>query len=190
MNDNTDALIQGMVDMWRNWVGDIAARAEASADEAHAVVAEAGALIRAEITESIANLEGKVDAANASASSAGTSEASAAKSAAAAAKSESNAAASARQSAEQHARTVEDARAAASNVAQQVALDIRDGAPAHMDTLRELAEWASQNDDAMAALTAQIATKVTGDYPIVIRSGLPEDSGPRNEITFWIGGEG
>lgn len=168
------------------------AAAEATALDAasvRGVVEDGAAALRGEIRTTLDDLSATTASASTSAEAAATSARNAQESETSAAASASAADTSRALTEQERALTVEEARTAASSIAQQVALDIRDGAPAHLDTLRELAEWASQNDDAMAALTAQIATKVTGDYPIVIRHGLPEESGPRNEITFWVGGD-
>ena len=109
-----------------------------------------------------------------------------------AAVSETNAASSAA-TAQGHATEAEGhadgARVAAIDAADQAVMEkfaeFLEGAPEMLDTWMEVVTAIQSGDSEIAALTAQLATKISGPYTIAVQAGgYPAAGTPSNQITF------
>ena len=105
-----------------------------------------------------------------------------------AAVSESNAASSAT-TAQGHAdRAATEAGAAAQIAAQEKIAELVGDAPANLDTIYELAAAFADRGDAIAAIQAALANRVTGTHSSVIASTAPGPGTPTNQVTFVVEG--
>lgn len=80
----------------------------------------------------------------------------------------------------------DEATTVATSVARAEVATIIGSAPEHLDTLEELATFASGNASSISALNSQMAGKVNGNYTIVVSSTAPPGGTPNNQITFII----
>ena len=109
-----------------------------------------------------------------------------------AAASESNAASSATNAASSATEAqghADGARVAAIDAADQAVMEkfaeFLEGAPEMLDTWMEVVAAIQSGDSEIAALTAQLATKISGPYTIAVQAGgYPAAGTPSNQITF------
>lgn len=191
MYSNVEQAVNDAATVVRSQVADEADRAEAArtSAESHAQQATTKA---GEVAATAATVEGRATDAAMSASNAADSEAAAisARDVAVAKAGEASTSATSATGAQTAAEAARDgARAAAIDAAHQAVAEkfaeFIDGAPEMLDTWMEVVDAIQSGDTEIAALTAQLATKISGPYTIAVQAGgTPAAGTPSNQITF------
>lgn len=189
MHSNVERAVNDAATVVRSQVADEADRAEAARTGAESArdqaVGAAGdaSMSAAQAATSAADAEGSAAGAG-GASTAASAKAGEAAASATSASESAQAAHAAREAAATIAR--DEAATVATSAARAEVAALVGAAPGHLDTLEELATFASGNASSISAINSQMAGKVNGNFTLVVSSTPPSGGTPNNQITFVV----